>query len=253
MMMGAELSHPADWLQSGHALSILDDFALQHRGVTGRGVPRHHRLVHQRHRCVQRRPRKRRRPSGQRIRAVCDFALRRQRRCRQLGPGRVVVGGTCSLMLAVSHPERFSAIVDLDGQLGPNAGTKKQTIARLFGGDADAWAAFDPEDHRRLTVATTDWPPGSECPIEFRPCIADPATAQRSRSPRRTGTVTRRPQQDRESAVRTAQRIRCRVLGRRVCRRPRLPLLPQTVSGMPYPGWRDAWGAGVPRMSLPGA
>jgi len=48
-------------------------------------------------------------------------------------------------MLAVSHPEVFSAFVDLDGQLGPNAGTKKQTIARLFGGDAEAWAAFDPK------------------------------------------------------------------------------------------------------------
>jgi S-formylglutathione hydrolase FrmB len=28
--------------------------------------------------------------------------------------------------------------------LGPNTGTKAQTIARLFGGNADAWAAFDP-------------------------------------------------------------------------------------------------------------
>jgi hypothetical protein len=47
-------------------------------------------------------------------------------------------------VLAVTHPELFNAIVDLDGQLGPNAGKKQQTIARLFGGDADAWAAFDP-------------------------------------------------------------------------------------------------------------
>ena len=42
------------------------------------------------------------------------------------------------------HPELFGAIVDIDGQLGPTAGTKQQTIARLFDGDADAWAAFDP-------------------------------------------------------------------------------------------------------------
>ena len=34
MMIGAELSAPSDWLQAGHALSILDDFALGHRGVT---------------------------------------------------------------------------------------------------------------------------------------------------------------------------------------------------------------------------
>ena len=54
-------------------------------------------------------------------------------------------GGTCALTLAVMHPELFSAFVDLDGQLGPNAGTRQQTIARLFGGDADAWAAVDPK------------------------------------------------------------------------------------------------------------
>ena len=32
------------------------------------------------------------------------------------------------------HPESFSAFVDLDGQLGPNAATMRQTIARLLCG-----------------------------------------------------------------------------------------------------------------------
>lgn len=54
-------------------------------------------------------------------------------------------GGTCALTLTVTHPELFSAFVDIDGQKGPNAGTKRQTIARLFGGDVDSWAAFDPK------------------------------------------------------------------------------------------------------------
>ena len=53
-------------------------------------------------------------------------------------------GGTCAVMLAAKYPDLFSAFVSLDGQLGPNSGTKSQTVARLFGGDADAWAAFDP-------------------------------------------------------------------------------------------------------------
>ncbi len=38
----------------------------------------------------------------------------------------------------------FSAFEDIAGDIGPNSGTKDQTIARLFGGNADAWAAFDP-------------------------------------------------------------------------------------------------------------
>jgi S-formylglutathione hydrolase FrmB len=54
------------------------------------------------------------------------------------------MGGTCALDLTVMHPDMFSAFVDIAGDLGPNSGTKAQTIAGLFGGDADAWAAFDP-------------------------------------------------------------------------------------------------------------
>jgi S-formylglutathione hydrolase FrmB len=59
------------------------------------------------------------------------------------------MGGTCVVDLTAMHPELFSSFVDIAGDLGPAAGTKAQTIARLFGGNATAWAAFDP-----LTVIT---------------------------------------------------------------------------------------------------
>ena len=54
------------------------------------------------------------------------------------------MGGTCAVDLAVMHPDVFSAFEDIAGDIGPNSGTKDQTIARLFGGNANAWAAFDP-------------------------------------------------------------------------------------------------------------
>jgi S-formylglutathione hydrolase FrmB len=54
------------------------------------------------------------------------------------------MGGTCAVDLTVMHPELFSAFVDIAGDTGPNAGTKEQTIARLYNGDAAAWAAYDP-------------------------------------------------------------------------------------------------------------
>src|SRR6202012_5326942 len=54
------------------------------------------------------------------------------------------MGGTCALDLTVMHPELFRSFVDIAGDMGPEAGTKAQTISRLFGGNADAWAAFDP-------------------------------------------------------------------------------------------------------------
>lgn len=42
------------------------------------------------------------------------------------------------------HPDLFSTFVDIGGDMGPDAGTKDQTIARLYGGNAAAWAVYDP-------------------------------------------------------------------------------------------------------------
>jgi S-formylglutathione hydrolase FrmB len=53
-------------------------------------------------------------------------------------------GGTCAVDLAVMHPNTFSAFVDIGGDAAPNAGTRAQTVDRLFGGDATAWSSFDP-------------------------------------------------------------------------------------------------------------
>ena len=54
------------------------------------------------------------------------------------------MGGTCAVDLTVMHPELFSSFLDIAGDTGPNAGTKDQTVARLYGGNAAAWAQFDP-------------------------------------------------------------------------------------------------------------
>ena len=146
MMLGAELSNPADWLQAGKALETLDEFALQHRGVAPVVVfPDTSGSFGNDTECV----------NGPRGNAadhltkefvpyvISNFGVRTQPSAWGLAGWSS--GGTCSLLLAVRHPEMFSAIVDLDGQLGPNAGKKQQTIARLFGGDEKAWAAFDPK------------------------------------------------------------------------------------------------------------
>jgi S-formylglutathione hydrolase FrmB len=145
MMLGAELSTPSDWLQSGDALTILDDFALQHRGATPVMVfPDTSGSFTNDTECVNG-------PRGQAAdhlinevvpEVISNFGVSDD--ATNWGLAGWSSGGTCALMLAVRHPELFSAFVTLDGQLGPNAGTKKQTISRLFGGDADAWATFDP-------------------------------------------------------------------------------------------------------------
>jgi enterochelin esterase-like enzyme len=54
-------------------------------------------------------------------------------------------GGTCSIQLGAAHPELFSAIVDISGQLAPKNGGLTQTIALGFGGDSAAYRASLPE------------------------------------------------------------------------------------------------------------
>jgi S-formylglutathione hydrolase FrmB len=148
MMFGAGMGHPGDWIYpgGGDALHSLDAFALSHRGVAPIAVfadlwgafandtecvngPRGNAADHLTKDVVPY--------------MVSHFGA-------SADPARWAMagwssGGTCALTLAVMHPELFSAFVDLDGDLGPNAGSKDQSVARLFGGDVDAWAAFDPK------------------------------------------------------------------------------------------------------------
>lgn len=53
-------------------------------------------------------------------------------------------GGTCAVVLALRHPDRFSAFADLAGDLGPNLGNHKATVRALFHGSESRWAANDP-------------------------------------------------------------------------------------------------------------
>jgi S-formylglutathione hydrolase FrmB len=145
MMIGAEFNTPTDWLRAGNAVSTADAFAATHGGsapvlvfVDSGGA------FDIDTECV----------NGHRGNAadhltkdvvpfmMSNFGVSPDR--ANWGVAGFSAGGTCALDLAVMHPELFSAFVDILGDVSPNVGTKAQTIARLFGGNADAFAAFDP-------------------------------------------------------------------------------------------------------------
>jgi S-formylglutathione hydrolase FrmB len=145
MMIGGEFNTPADWLRAGNAVMTIDEFAASHGGnapvfvfVDSGGS------FNNDTECV----------NGSRGNAadhltkdvlpfmVSTFGVSPER--SNWGIVGFSMGGTCAVDLTVMHPELFSAFVDIAGDLGPNTGTKAQTIARLFGGNAAAWAAFDP-------------------------------------------------------------------------------------------------------------
>jgi S-formylglutathione hydrolase FrmB len=145
MMIGGEFGHPADWLEAGDAQRTVEDFAAAHGGnapvlvfVDDSGEFSNDTE------CVNG---MRGNAADHLIKDVIPYMISRFGTSADPANWGIVgwsSGGTCAVTLAAMHPELFGAFVDIDGQLGPNTGTTDQTIARLFGGDASAWAAFDP-------------------------------------------------------------------------------------------------------------
>ncbi len=144
LMIGGEFNTTADWIRVGDAVTTLDAFAATHSGnapvavfadATGAFTADTE--------CV----------NGSRGNAAdhltadvipdvdATFGLGGPTRWGVVGFSS---GGTCAVDLAVMHPEVFRAFVDIGGDIAPNAGTRAQTIDRLFGGDETAWLRFDP-------------------------------------------------------------------------------------------------------------
>ncbi len=173
MMFAGEFGRPDDWPRGADALNTLDEFTAKHRGNAPVVVfPDTWGDFNNDTECV----------NGTRGNAaehltkdVVPFVISTFGVSSDPANWGLVgwsSGGTCALMLSVLHPELFSAFVDIDGQLGPNAGTREQTIARLFGGDEAAWAAFDPKTvitrHGRYTGMSAWFAVSSDTPTVYR-------------------------------------------------------------------------------------
>src|ERR1700759_5687579 len=145
MMIGGEFNTPADWLRAGNAAKTIDELGGRHGGnapvfvfVDSGGA------FNNDTECVNG---SRGNAADHLTKDVVPYMISKfgvSPDPARWGIAGWSMGGTCALDLTVMHPELFSSFVDIAGNVGPEAGTKAQTIARLFGGDTDAWAAFDP-------------------------------------------------------------------------------------------------------------
>lgn len=145
MMIGGEFGTPADWLRSGDAKETIDALAAQHEGVAPVlvFVDAAGSFTNDTE-CV----------NGVRGNAAdhltkdvvpyltAHFGVSADP--ANWGVAGFSTGGTCSVTLTVKHPELFTAFVDIDGDVFPNVGDANQTTFRLFAGNAQARAAFDP-------------------------------------------------------------------------------------------------------------
>ena len=145
MMIGGEFGTPADWLRSGNAQTTIDDFASKHAGIapvlvfvdTAGSFIKDTECVNGVRGNV----------ADHLTKDVVPYVISHfgvSPDSASWGVAGWSMGGTCAATLTVTHPELFSAFVDIDGDVFPNAGQKDQTIFRLYGGDEQAWAAFDP-------------------------------------------------------------------------------------------------------------
>ncbi len=66
-------------------------------------------------------------------------------------------GGTCSIQLGAAHPDLFSAVLDVSGELGPSIGSADATTDAAFGGDASAYQAALPVS---ILAASAPYPAG---------------------------------------------------------------------------------------------
>lgn len=145
MMIGGVINTPADWARAGNAVDTVDAFAAAHGGnapvlvlvdpsgtfgndTEGVNGVRGNAADHLTQDVVPY--------------MISNFGVSPDP--AHWGVVGFSMGGTIAVDLTVMHPTLFSAFVDIEGDLGPNTGNKAQTIATLFGGNADAWAAFDP-------------------------------------------------------------------------------------------------------------
>jgi S-formylglutathione hydrolase FrmB len=145
MMIAGEFNTPADWPRTGNAIATIDAFAATHGGnapvfvfvdVGG--------SFNNDTECVNG-------PRGnvadhltKDVPPYVESTFGVSTASANWGVLGWSMGGTCAVDLTVMHPELFSAFVDIAGDTGPNAGTKDQTIARIYGGNAAAWPVYDP-------------------------------------------------------------------------------------------------------------
>ncbi len=154
MMIGGEFNTPADWLRAGNAIKYVDDFAAANDGnapvlvfVDSGGA------FNNDTECVNG-------PRGNAADHLTKDVVPFMEATYGVSADRAnwgvvgwSMGGTCAVDLVTMHPDTFSTFEDIAGDLAPNSGTKPQTVDRLFGGSAAAYAAFDP-----TTVITAHGP-----------------------------------------------------------------------------------------------
>jgi S-formylglutathione hydrolase FrmB len=159
MLLHGTPGDPADWVEGGRAQATADAWATQHGGVAPVLVmPDINGSMTGDTECVDS-------PLGNvetYLTVDVPATVRSTLGTVAPGPGWAVAGlsegGSCSIMLALRHPDLFATFGDFGGLAGPRIGETNDdtasTVAQLFGGSAQQFAAHEPAD----LLSTTRFP-----------------------------------------------------------------------------------------------
>ncbi len=151
MLLHGEPGSPQDWIDGGQAQETADEFAERHAGLAPVLVmPDVNGALDADTECVDS-------PLGNaETYLTVDVPAAVVRVLGTQAPGHAWAvaglseGGSCALMLALRHPDRFGAFGDYSGLLGPRLGDTNadtaSTVAQLFGGSQQAFDAHEPID-----------------------------------------------------------------------------------------------------------
>jgi len=61
------------------------------------------------------------------------------------GIGGLSMGGMCAALIALKHPDIYRTFLDYGGEIGPEVGSKQQTVQQLFNNSVSSWEANQPQ------------------------------------------------------------------------------------------------------------
>ena len=151
MLLHGTPGDPTDWVEAGQAQATADGWAATHGGVAPVLVmPDINGSFTDDTECVDS-------PLGQvetYLTVDVPAAVRANLGTLPPGPAWAIAGlsegGSCAIMLALRHPDLFATFGDFSGLAGPRVGETNDdtadTVAQLFGGSQQAFAAHEPAD-----------------------------------------------------------------------------------------------------------
>jgi S-formylglutathione hydrolase FrmB len=140
---------PDDWIDGGRAQETADRWAAAHRGVAPvLLMPDVNGTLDADTECVDSAFGRVETYLVQDVVAFARAALGVRPPGRDWAVAGLSEGGSCALMLALRHPRTFGSFADYSGLAGPRLGETNAdtapTIAALFGGSPEAFAAHEP-------------------------------------------------------------------------------------------------------------